>query len=672
MQVYTYGHNQPPVYVKTQGEGPGSSVEAQLAALVANEAGNKCMLNAARMLCYNLLVGNGWNNPFYQEVVQFAADLTNLKYRKNVIRTPEENIQSTVAEVLGFFTSRLVFDFPELQNMVDGRMLSAANQNVPIFNNLKAEIEQMYSSHPGQPGQQHFVQDQYGRMVPVAPQGHMVHHGHPSPGHHVPYGQPGHYGHGGGGGVVMARPAGASHGGGGVYGGHQQQPTHDVTQYQGGGSGWGRRGFDGQQETAVDSVATSRFAARPQQQRQQHRHEEQPQTIMGQPVARQEAPKVQVAPKQTTLEILGGNEMDREKHTITYFGGSFSTTPVRQSQRMEKAAASLDEATLDNQPVTDVTLYPKVGLELDLETAIASGRANQHESQGKSSYRKVFRYFSIVANMFTTQEQLSQIFPVMYEPSSFEQLVTAIKNAAERYVKLPDEPAKFDGDERMMITSPTDFEEAVANDPNAEAMIQEHQRAGNEALRHSNLAFLTFLDNTLTDLVNDFLKHRIGVTARIGSFTEDISDLRSYLLNKNGHSHARALDKFEKEVMESVFMASDRGGARGTLTEGVRQIMNDLGYDDRKSQGLAVPITYSITYLCMDSKQLGFKLSDEPVIIDVATAPVLYKICRSLAAHRSELLSETMYDILVTTDGVRYRFISNYLDSREYSIVRHN
>lgn len=573
---------------------------------VANEVAQKAQANAARMFCYNLLVDSYWNNGSFSEVVKIVCDLVALQLYKGHIRMPEAGVQEATSQVLTLYTSNLIFLFPDLKSNVAEPVLNAAFGNVQLLNNLKQEIIGMYNNNNP-----------------------MSHHGFPSSNMgvhaHAPMQHPGAYPHGGHPG--MAHP-GHMH----PSMGQPQMPVHHHPVHHGfahpqqpmlGGTGFGNPGGGIQ-----GAVTMSRIGSDPGNEAaniRQDRYFTRPQPVVAKEEPRAQSVNVPVAPAkevaETHLIIQKGSEMERSKHQVTLLGESYSTDTLARSRQFADSVDNLVQEKPTEESETPHLVHPCLIMETSLESALITGRVKQFEHQAGDAAVNVFRCFAFVTTPMICIEDISSFVDNLRQATSFTQLVIKIKSMATS----------------LSIKS--------------------------QSKRYSDtvVSFLKRFDNQMTEVVNDFLKNKLGLSVHIDSFTDDASDLPNYIHSKYGTAYAHAYAQFENEVIVAVLEKID--------DEHRQDVINLLDIPDTVHTAI-FPVNYSMTFTFMNDKELGYEIKDKAVVIDPRTAPSLYKIAQSLSEHKRQMQITTIYDLLVTADDARYKLYRNYVADQEYKIAR--
>lgn len=578
-----------------------------ITAAVINEAGLKASSNKARMLCYNLLVNNYWNNPSFNEVVKLVADALCVKTNKGIYRFPDTGVNETVKEILTLYTSSLVFSYPELKSIIDPQVLNVAYQNTPTLNALKQEINNMYNTAPGNmPHPGYPMGNQQPNMGGFAQTPMM---GHPM----APYPQQG-----------MHPQQGM------VYNPHMQQPMgypqqgmmQPMPMQQAPmGSNYPERAWASNTEPQSTFNSNDRFDIK--QERYFTRANSEVRSVEHTHVPE---PKPEVKEKEVKndyLTVVGGSEMDRSKHQITFFDDSYKTDGAIRYRNYHESVERIKAVDVDTEHHDEANIYVSPTWSLDdcVDVAITSGQIKQYEVQKTTSGNSMFRCFAIVARPFISSEDVSGYMNSLKSADTFTSLAIKIKSLA------------------------TSIEAKKSELENANIII----------------SFLSRVDIFMTNMVNDFLTNMlIPYRLKIDSFSEDISALDGHLRKKN-YLYAESLSRFEKDAIDILFnKLGDE--ALGMLEEAMNLPENvKFSY---------LTTNHSFTYTFMNDKELGYKVNDKAVIIDKQVAPVLYEVAHSLTKHKKQSGSRTLFDWFITADGVRYRLYKSDIEQDQYMIAK--
>lgn len=340
--------------------------------------------------------------------------------------------------------------------------------------------------------------------------------------------------------------------------------------------------------------------------------------LVSEPIAQEVIPD-------SKLHKIAGSTMNREQHR-TVFHDKFEMNHKRITKHNEQAV-KLDEEAIriaerGEDFVSDETMssfvYPKWIYDNFLETAIGQGLVKKLVD-GKTD---IYRTFNLIGVPFISKYDLRPSMDIIRSSDSFISLANKMQ---------------------AMITSlnlETDVEKANAV-----------------------MTFIAQLDNMFTTMLNDFLEYNLNPGGHIESFVADITTLRGDLIGAYGPSYGKALDLKENEMMDILFNLE----VDSSLSDAPESL---LGLDVPKTLfTTTLNTSYSITYLSITDKELGINLQDNRFIIDRKTMPDLWAIVNSLRPNKISFGATTLTDLLITSDGVRYRLFTSYTNS-DYKIVK--
>ena len=130
---------------------------ARVVAVLRNTASEAAFNNAARMFCYNLLMDNGCNNAFFQEVLSMVFTRIKQSHSKSPNQDVYSLIKQSVVFLLTCVTAMLPYQHEELKSLVDYRFLKDGEKLVSEYDNLKRGSGNM-GFFNNQPQQQIMVQ----------------------------------------------------------------------------------------------------------------------------------------------------------------------------------------------------------------------------------------------------------------------------------------------------------------------------------------------------------------------------------------------------------------------------------------------------------------------------------------------------------------------------------
>lgn len=647
-----------------------------------NQLGTRSSNSPARMAGYNLAVMNNFMNEDFRELLQITCQYLVLKYQKGFIRTPFEGLPESIGDVLSLWLSNLVLIHPELKAACPPQVVHAAFQNAPVFINMKTELQAMMNQ---QTPQQQWQQPQQPQPMQHPQQWQQVPQmQHPQPGNWGPppnmqptpqWGQPqqlpagqwvnNQYGQQ----VFMPAP-------------QQWQQPQQVVQppaWNGGSNtsfqyqrpvvgnpqlgGYGQPNCVQASDIAKDAALQSRFMGQlgrynqpqsfqPEVQTMQPVQQVQPmdhsprwgqpepvnhppsQAVYNQPDATP-APVVQPEPepfKFKELKIKGGSEMDRQNHSVAYFGEEI-TYGVKERQEvftksadeLAKASASPLELPDGVEPeVNDSGVHVSNTLHYDVteESLLLEAKMKYLETREGESPSPMFRIFGKVASPFVGRKSLSNLSNNLRSVNSLSKLAERMK------MKMKDALVGKGG-----VRSPDDLD---------------------------TVAYLNYLDAYFTKKVNNILNNCLCANIRVGSFTADVAGLSEYVSQKRGQSIGYAWDECANALFTRYINGFD-----AALDSAV-----EVNYKVPDNQCMVLtPTTFSYTFTELTLAELGFEFTDNPVSINKDKAPALYKIAASLSKHKKELEVDTDVDYLVTSDGAKYQLYKNYTATGENFLI---
>lgn len=591
-----------------------------IAAKLANEASLKASMHAARMLFYNMVSSNSWNNPYFQEAMQIATDLVIATMQRYRNRAPEQGLDDAVNQTVTGMVSLLIYTYAELKSMVGHEVLNAAEQNVHFFHNLKQELANMQNNTPGyafypqfqnpQVPQHPHMQHQF---VPVNNGGYPVHPGN-YPQHQFPHGV-----HANNGQMYPQYNGAPMHP---TQGGSTFSSPNGMRHIEPQGSNIGER-HSGYQGRAPIAAPQTTFSNQPFDDRHSNYKSNQPET---KPVV-----VVEVKEKQkiisSKLIIDKGSEMDRAQHQITYFNESYVGDSSARAKQFTESTRGLVKTKITDDEEEDSGIYldQSIYVEASTESAIICGLSKQFERQKNDTDLNVFRSFIVVVKPIQCVEDVQAYIDNLRESSSFTQLATKIQSIAKSLdIKKNDDPS---------------------------------------LVKYTNnvISFLSHIDRMFTETVNDFLTNKLQLDLTIDCFSEDVSELGEYLYHKYGTVYAQAYQQFESEVIDMVLESMDNDisediARRVVLADGLSAVM--------------MPVNHSLTYVCMNERELGYKIEGKVAVIDRLASPNLYSIASSLPKHCKDREFPTMIDLLITADGAVYKLHRNYLVDNEFLISK--
>lgn len=630
--VAQYPPGQPPFVPNIQVDQQIAPLLAEITSAIINELGQKAYANPARIFIYNMMVSNFFNNQQFIDVVKLVTDALLLNASKGLIPNPYQGLYDTVNQIITLVSSNALFEYPELKSICAPALVEAAMQNAQVFNNMKQEIFAMHNQHHRQPQYPHHPQPpQYHQpQYPQPPQ-------YPAPQYPQPpqyqnqqqYPQPPQYPHQG----HYPQPP--------QYPRLVPQPFQVQQQNLGGGrwtsqhavSGDTVQSFGNNSQPQASATDQSRFFSRTVNSEAVETTFTAPENFVAAPsekdwkstlsqpyrtlVTNQFKKHYRISgPDASVFEIIEqDNTMDRSKHALVL--DSYQLKPERVVQ-VEHAVETLRLVTKTVDDPIDYNEYIRKTWYADsfLSPAIFEGKLQQALHAEKDDGCEVFRFYTTVLNPVITNQDTTAICAELHAAPSFVAIARKMKSIS---------------------------------------MAAEQLNGGNKL--PSEIVYLMKVDKMLTELINEFLTHKLSLSKlSIESFVDDIASLSGYLESKYGEIYSTALAKYETDTISSLFFPVDESigsVACETLSDGEPDI--NISF---------IPVNYSITYLNLLDKELGIKMKAcdcEALLIAEGVTPMLFKVAESLYMNQNELEASTLHNLLITQDDFVYKIHRGYL-----------
>lgn len=347
------------------------------------------------------------------------------------------------------------------------------------------------------------------------------------------------------------------------------------------------------------------------------------------------------------VQLLGQNEdyiVDRDKHRLMpVLGNNFrlntETREIRIGASLEKLN-SIKEVTLreaiDNTDTPEFesivnNMYPKLIVDLFLESAIFNGRMHQLEHQGLSGIT-TYRCFSTIFTPHIVRANCNPIMQSLSKYTNFKGLANAMRETGSlvqvSFNKAESDESRLDNQDIVM--------------------------------------FINNIDIMLTKLINNFLRHNLSLsTLRIDSFVSDIDSVIEYLAKNLSNRYLNAFTQFEKQVINNLLMTPDEKTEKDLL-----ELLTYSEIDMACSIGF-IPTSYSFTYINMLAKELQLDGVDEySRLIRQSEYPMLYDLAQSLFKHADAYHATPVYHLLITQDNEIFKLYNGYLSMNSYLISR--
>lgn len=331
----------------------------------------------------------------------------------------------------------------------------------------------------------------------------------------------------------------------------------------------------------------------------------------------------EIVKESDVVKTLGMSEGDRRmSQAIKYFGVEVKTDGVFANSKFSEAVENLTEAEASDSE--DSRLYKIRMLEPTIECAVVSGKIKYTEHLLKDSSIKAFRCFAIICNPVFYIYQIKDIINKLYSSTNMIELGNNIRSLSKSVGLMG---------------------------------IKE----GEEDYVNSVLAIMSEIDNMLTIKLNNFLKYNVDSSLKVDSFSGDILDLCKLITDKKPRELSAAVNRFDKELMKTL-----KFNTNNDCSNKIRELL-DIADDVNIS---TFAFETSLTYIGIDSKELALNVENEPLVIDDENTPVLYALAASLAKHKTQMEIETIEDYLITSDNVKYKIITNYLNDNVFKLLK--
>jgi hypothetical protein len=567
------------------------------ATALANEASMRANNSRARMYCYNSLVMNNWNNPQFQEVLTQTLLFMALEVEKRNHTSTDMAMKDCVQKYLTLYTSMLVLTVDAVHDVSDSRVVDASAQNAAFFNNLKLELQDLQNRMYQQQLSQP-MQNQLNQQIFYNQQGQPVDQfGRPL---QMPMQQ----------GYPQQMP--------------MQQPMHSYPQQmpqqfpqqmpmqqpmqQGPVGGFMQQGNAGMmQNPAAANVAgnVERYGNVSVQQKS-YAVDEKPQVQKPVPVSKPQPQGLK------DVVYVNGDEMDRSKHTITFMGKAYPMDSVVRNNNFNQQVEALKQASaIDDEDSATVVDGNNMILEISEDSVILAGKSKCIAAGGR-----VFRCFGIATNAILSKDDMTEYKKMLTKASNFEQLALTMKSLSAAFKQASDE-------------------------------------WGVEGSQDDKISVIVTVDRRITNLINEFLANNLQLKdVTIDSFTEDYEALVSYVHENCGQMGNLGLSNFGHDVINMFF---------GTEGDEIDTEVRNLLDVDPLVGCISLSENYTLTYLPMTDRELGYKFDGQLCSVNHGKTPILAKIVDSLMIHKKQGQHTSIHDLIITQDGVIYRVYENII-----------
>ena len=607
---------------------------ARVVAVLRNTASEAAFNNAARMFCYNLLMENGCNNAFFQEVLGMVFTRIKQIHSKSPNQDVYNLIKQSVVFVLTCVTAMLPYQHEELKSLVDYRFLKDGEKLVSEYDNLKR----------GSSGMSFFSNQQQQIMVQVnvsnGPDGFpylMVRSNvgfdsnfrvnQTAQGYFIQVG-------------TMTIPVAMTNMGVQVVykntQGSAEEFFRDIVIPEAMAAQQQRQAGFGNMGGGFNQPQNSGWGNQPQQQ-----------TSMPASIFPSSTPVNAVVQQDTgEMSVLARKaaEITRNQALNQTAMGGVRLDFMPQQQQMTQAATAAD---ISEGTAMSMTQQNPAFEHFTEETADTFVR--QVQGRDLAVYGEEFVVESVtlacqrvLAEGLLKGSGVSRRFGAVYQqfPTTMEKVddyinrLTGVGNIGDLGVRI-----------KSLIESVN---------RNLDSRVEVDQL---RSLR----AGLMGINRLLTLMVNNFINYALasakdsklktsrdeaGVPKPIfDSFCEDISDVCTLLDRRLDNNAKQIWREFQKNLMAGLaaYDPNIQANYQADATEGIKN--------------LCLPYGVSVTYVNALSVDLGFKES-RAVIVDGSVSPAILTVCNSLNRSKA-MMSETAVDYLVTMDGKIFTIYQN-------------
>lgn len=549
--ITQYSNSSPPYVPNVMLLPEAQTLLVPAASMVANDAAFLASTSPARMFCYNLLSSSGWQNTAFSDVVKLACDSSVLKARSGMTNTPASALHDAVNEVLALYTSSLIMSYPALAQQMHPDQVASAHSNSTMYQMLLSHVESLYAqSAPYTTAQHRFAGVQVGHQSQMPGRSAV-------PAMHV------QSRHG-----AVNRPA-AAH-----------------------GAASGMIQSRNQVQANVETVENNRFPTPGQRK-----------AVQAAQVA--ETPKVN--PKILTGDI---EKMDREAHSIVYFGKKFElpTAPLRRN--MEESVEKHEAAAKAAEHVTLPLIGESWFAEASLDELVATTRANR--TKEIKNGLGIFLNYGFVVTPVISPISMDKVFSKLSQSNNFADIGRILNEAIEA--------AGSSDQEQLRLT----------------------------------LCYVSQIDRFLTKVLNDFLGTIATSTnslpaVSVDSFVEDAGKITRYLNEKFNGRFNNAYSAYQQQVTDHLFKHAHANGSETDAIANLHDYITEAYWDN-------LVLAYSVIYISASSQELGYLVGGEQKEITSASTPMLHRlIAATQKTHSKDIVPS--HHVIVTADDMRFKMM---------------
>lgn len=312
------------------------------------------------------------------------------------------------------------------------------------------------------------------------------------------------------------------------------------------------------------------------------------------------------APQQAPVDsssLIGEIEsMNRDQHSIVYFGQKhpMPTSPLRR--KLEEAAETYEEIAKNNIDLAVPVIEQKWLAERSLDELIATVRVRRAEMEDQSL--AVYVNYGMVVTPIISPLDTKETFLLLSKAGTFAAVAETLANAI---IKVTD-----------------------------------------KAQLRQTLSYVSQIDRILTKLLNDFLMYQLEKNMDVDSFIEDAPKLTGYLNEKYKGQVNNLYTGYQTRVLQHLF--------KHTLAENPS---NDMIAQLNEYSDSETPVwdnmvvSYSVTFINATSQELGYNVSKKPRNLTASQAPMLHRLMSAIQKVHTRTVVPT-HHLIVTSDDARW------------------
>ena len=296
--------------------------------------------------------------------------------------------------------------------------------------------------------------------------------------------------------------------------------------------------------------------------------------------------------------------MDREQHSIVYFGQKFEipTAPLRR--KLEEAVETHESLAKKEEAVETPYICDEWIAETSLDDLIALNRARSIiRNDGNFG---AYVSYGLVVTPVISDIDLSPMFAELSRSATFTDMARV----------LSEYPSRFNDTEVM----------------------------------RKILAAVSQIDRFMTKVLQSFLDDMIEYRGmKIETFIDDAKAVAKWCVDKDGGKYNPAYINFQRGIMAHLFKHTR---AMNDETDEVSRIIDYGDYGNKLFWDNMVT-SYSVTLLTASSQELGYSVSGTGKEVVAKVTPLLRRLIDSIQRSNSKTATVSNH-LVITSDDVRY------------------